>query len=68
MLAISDVLFMAIKPLVARMIYDPNESKTMDLIVDHLTRFAQEIPQSLNNGAMSAEDLQQYNTWLKEFL
>ena len=48
-----------IKPLVAKMIFDPNDDSTIGGIVQQLTSFAQKIPH---------DELNRYNVWLKDFV
>lgn len=68
MLVVSRFLETDIKPLIARMIYDPNETNIMGQIVDKLSQFGQKIPELLQKGEITPEHFQRYNLWLKNFL
>lgn len=68
MLVISEFLLQEVKPLVARLIYEPNDTKTMSVIVEKLTAFGAQIPQLFSDGKLNTEHFQQYNGWLTDFL
>ena len=68
MLVISSFLQSNIKPLVAKLIYDPNEANTLNLIVDQLTQLGEKIQKRQSAGTIKVDDFQYYNTWLKDFL
>lgn len=68
MLVISSFLQSDIKPLVARLIYDPNETNTINLIVDRLTTLGEQIQTRIVEGTFNVDDFQRYNAWLSTFL
>ena len=68
MLVISEFLLQEIRPLVARMIYNPNDTSTMNVVVEKLTAFGEKIPTLFSEGKLNADHFQTYNGWLKDFL
>jgi hypothetical protein len=68
MLVVSEFLITEIKPLIAKLIYDPNDPKTVESIIEKLSQFGQKIPLFLSEGTVTTEHFQRYNEWLKEFL
>ena len=68
MLVVSDFLLTEIKPLIAKLIYDPNDQLGLSRIVELLTQFGNNVPGLLAEGSLSNDQFQRYNNWLKEFL
>ncbi len=68
MLGISSFLQSNIKPLVAKLIYDPNDPNTINLIVERLTNLGETIQKRLKEGTFKVDDFQHYNVWLNNVL